>query len=249
MRKMSRFNLSSSESESDESAIVSERSCSSQDQDVINRKRKLSGESLSESEKSVVESDDSSISFDFSRKRKLSNESVSDPFSSEDEADPDDNLISLADTRNRERSDASGDDEVSRVPDSPDTTLTTAVPNDGTRIADATDNDIADNYATIPLRGYSSDSDSLSLCLDSPPGSILSFDSSVCNSENSRDSISIGNALSDTDDSEDDALYPNSKITSAHFDALLLGFFKGAVSRYCTVTLKSLKLPMHQWKP
>ena len=26
-------------------------------------------------------------------------------------------------------------------------------------------------------------------------------------------------------------------------------YFKGAVSRYCTITLKSFKLPMHQWKP
>ena len=25
--------------------------------------------------------------------------------------------------------------------------------------------------------------------------------------------------------------------------------FKGAVSCYCTIALKSLKLPMHQWKP
>ena len=24
---------------------------------------------------------------------------------------------------------------------------------------------------------------------------------------------------------------------------------KGALSRYCTITLKNLKLPMHQWKP
>ena len=24
---------------------------------------------------------------------------------------------------------------------------------------------------------------------------------------------------------------------------------EGALSRYCTITLESLKLPMHQWKP
>lgn len=180
---MSQFHSSSSESESDESAIILERSSSSQDQDIINRKRKLSGESLSESKKSAAASDNSSISFVFNGKRKLSNGSMSDPFSSKDEANPDD--ISLADAL--EQSDVRDDDKVSRVSD---TTLTTAVPDDGMRITNTTENDIDDdNNETIPLWGHSSDSDSLSLCPDSPSGSILSFDSSVCNSENSMDSI------------------------------------------------------------
>lgn len=146
---------------------------------------------------------------------------MSDPFSSEDEADPDD--ISLADAL--EQSDVRDNDKVSRVSD---TTLTTAVPDDGMRITDTTENDIDDdNNETIPLWGHSSDSDSLSLCPDSPSGSILSSDSSVCNVENSMDSISICDTLSDTDDSEGDelSLYPSSKFTSTHFDALLLGFF------------------------
>ena len=29
----------------------------------------------------------------------------------------------------------------------------------------------------------------------------------------------------------------------------LICFLKGALPRYCTITLKNLKLPMHQWKP
>ena len=38
-------------------------------------------------------------------------------------------------------------------------------------------------------------------------------------------------------------------LEKVHVQVSHLHVVKGALSRYCTITLKNLKLPMHQWKP
>ena len=42
---------------------------------------------------------------------------------------------------------------------------------------------------------------------------------------------------------------PANKLTNQTHNVITVHCVKGALSRYCTITLKSLKLPMHQWKP